>query len=154
LTDPSRIVWRRSTTSVSVIERVLVYGLLTASLALVYFVYFGGVVALQYVFHALIGESSQLAVVGTTLAIAAQFGPLRTRIQVIGRRFYRRRYAAARVPATFGARLREEVGLGAPSDDLLKAVRETVQETVQPAHLSLWLRPSDEVPLAVKGEDL
>lgn len=118
-----------------IINRTLVYAALTASLVLVYF---GGVVALQYIFRTFTGGESQLAVVASTLLIAALFNPLRRRFQTfIDHRFYRRKYDAARILATFGTRLREEVDLHALSDDLLEVVR----EALQPEHASLWLRP-------------
>ncbi len=121
-----------------VINRTLVYGLLTASLGLVYF---GSIVLLQYVFRAFTGGESQLAVVASTLAIAALFGPLRRRIQdFIDRRFYRRKYDATQVLATFGARLRNEVELDTLSEDLLAVVN----ETMQPEHVRLWLRPTGD----------
>jgi hypothetical protein len=120
------------------INRTLVYGSLTATLV---GVYFGGIVALQYIFRAFTGGESQLAVVASTLAIAALFGPLRRRIQnVIDRRFYRKKYDAAQVLASFNTRLRDEVDLHNLSGDLLEVIR----ETMQPAHISLWLKPSDE----------
>jgi hypothetical protein len=118
------------------INRTLVYGSLTVTLA---GIYFGSVVGIQAAFRAFTGQEQQpqLAVVVSTLAIAALFGPLRRRIQnVIDRRFYRRKYDRARIMAAFGARLREEVELQTLSNDLL----EVLQETVQPAHASLWLR--------------
>ena len=127
-----------------IINRALVYGSLTVSLALVYF---GGVAGTQAAFRALTGQEQQpqLAVVISTLAIAALFGPLRRRIQsAIDRRFYRRKYDASRILAAYGTRLRDEVDLRTLSDDLLEVVR----ETVQPAHASLWLRPSDGSPRA------
>ena len=117
------------------INRTLVYGLLTALLVLVYF---GGIVALQRVFVALTGEKSTLAVVASTLAIAALFSPLRRGIQsFIDRRFYRRKYDARKTLEAFSAKLREETDLGALNGDLLGVVR----DTMQPAHASLWLRP-------------
>jgi hypothetical protein len=121
-----------------IINRTLVYGVVTVSLALVYL---GSVAALQYAFHALSGQTSQLAVVASTLAIAALFGPLRRRIQaVIDRRFYRRKYDAARTLEAFSSRLRDETELGVLTDDLVGVVG----ETVQPAHVSLWIRPPSE----------
>ncbi|HEX6709026.1 MAG TPA: hypothetical protein VF068_01730 [Rubrobacter sp.] len=118
------------------INRTLVYAALTLSLVLVYF---GGVVALQYVFRVLTGSESQLAVVASTLLIAALFNPLRHRIQdFIDRRFYRRKYDAALILATFDTRLREEVDLEALTGELVGVV----EQTMQPSHVSLWLRGS------------
>ena len=118
-----------------VINRTLVYGSLTVLLVATYL---GGVVGLQYALRALTGQESQLAVVASTLAIAALFGPLRRRLQVlVDRRFYRRKYDAAKTLEAFGSRLREETRLDDLSDDLVGVVT----GTVQPAHASLWLRP-------------
>jgi hypothetical protein len=125
-----------------IINRTLVYGLLTAMLALVYF---GSIVLLQRLFVGLTGEQSTLAVVACTLVIAALFNPLRRRIQAfIDRRFYRRKYDAAKTLETFSAKLRDETDLDALSGDLVGVVR----ETMQPAHVSLWLRPDT----AAKGK--
>jgi hypothetical protein len=117
-----------------VINRALVYGSLTFSLVLLYL---GGVVGLQQLLTPLVGESNQLAIVASTLAIAALFSPLRQRIQsFIDKRFYRRKYDAAKTLAAFSARLREETDVDALGDDLVGVVR----GTVQPEHASLWLR--------------
>jgi hypothetical protein len=119
-----------------VINKTLVYVTLTGLLGVVYF---GGVVALQYVFRSLSGSDSQLAVVGSTLGIAALFGPLRRRVQdLVDRRFYRRKYDAAKTLAAFNARLRNETHLDTLSEDLIGVVR----ETMQPEHVLLWLRPA------------
>jgi hypothetical protein len=117
------------------INRTLVYGLLTALLLVIYF---GAVVLLQDVFRVLTGERTQLAVVVSTLVIAALFNPLRRRIQsFIDRRFYRSKYDAAKTLEAFSTKLRDETDLDALSDDLVGVVK----ETMQPAHVSLWLRP-------------
>ena len=121
------------------IYRTLVYGSLTAVLA---GVYFGSIVLFQWVFRDLIGQESQLGVVASTLAIAALFSPLRRRIQgFIDRRFYRRKYDSAKTLAAFSAKLREETDIDTLSGDLI----EVVEETMQPSHVSLWLR-SDASP--------
>src|SRR5215208_5422338 len=124
------------------INRTLVYGSLTATLVALYF---GGILLLQRVFVLLTGEKSTLAVVASTLVIAALFTPLRRRIQsFIDRSFYRRKYDATKTLEGFSMKLRNETDLAALSDDLVGVVR----ETMQPAHVSLWLRPET----APKGE--
>jgi hypothetical protein len=117
-----------------VINRTLVYGSLTVMLALLYF---GGVAGLQRLLAPVAGEHGQLAIVASTLAIAALFNPLRRRIQrFIDRSFYRRKYDAKKTLEGFSARLRDETDLDHLSRDLVGVVR----ETVQPEHVSLWLR--------------
>src|SRR6266568_5162013 len=116
------------------INRTLVYGTLTAMLAVVYI---GLIITLQFLLRGLISQTSDIAIVLSTLAIAAIFQPLRQLIQVgIDRRFYRRKYNAARTLAAFSATLRSEVDLSQMREDLVAVV----QETMQPAHISLWLR--------------
>jgi len=119
------------------INRTLVYGLLTAILAALYF---GLVLGLQFLFDRVVGPAaanSPLILVGSTLAIAALFHPLRRGIQnIIDHRFYRRKYDASRIVANFSATLRDEVDLTQLSEQLLAVV----QETMQPAHVSMWLR--------------
>jgi hypothetical protein len=125
-----------------VINRTLVYGLLTLLLALMYF---GGIVLLQRVFVLLTGQQSTLAVVASPLLIAALFNPLRGRIQAfIDRAFYRRKYDARKTLETFSERLRDETDLEALNSEVVGVVR----ETIQPAHVSVWLRPET----AAKGE--
>jgi len=129
------------------INRTLVYGVLTGTLALLYF---GGVAVTQTIFRALTGQEQQpqLAVVVSTLVIAALFNPLRRRIQsFIDRRFYRSKYDARKTLEAFSATLRDETNLDALSDDLVGVVR----ETMQPAHVSLWLRP-DTLPKAEQAD--
>lgn len=118
-----------------IINRALVYGILTATLGLLYF---GCIIGLQALLHDFTG-SSQFVLVCSTLAIAALFQPLRKRIQIgIDHRFYRRKYDAARTLEMFNATLRHEVDLNQLSEALLTIV----QETMQPTHVSLWLRPT------------
>jgi hypothetical protein len=129
-----------------VIHRTLVYGILTASLALVYF---GGVAVAQAVFHAFTGQQqqAQLAVVGSTLVIAALFNPLRRRIKsFIDKRFYRSKYDARKTLEAFSATLNQETDLDALSDDLVTVVRRTMKLTP----VSLWLRPEADA----KGEQI
>ena len=117
------------------INRTLVYVSLTAILVLVYV---GGVISLQYAFRTLTGQGSQLAIVASTLAIAALFSPLRRRVQAfVDHRFYRRKYDAAKTLEAFNSRLREETELDTLSGDVVGVVR----EAMQPAHASLWLLP-------------
>ena len=121
----------------TLINRTLVYGLLTVTLALIYL---GGVAATQAIFRGFTGqeEQPQLAIVVSTLVIAALFNPLRRRVQAfVDRRFYRRKYDAAKTLAAFSAKLRDETDLEALNSELVGVVR----ETMQPAHVSLWLRP-------------
>jgi len=125
-----------------IVNRTLVYGSLTLVLAAVYF---GGIVFLQRLFVLLTGQESTIAVVASTLLIAALFAPLRSRIQsFIDRRLYRRKYDARKTLEAFSTKLRDETDLEALNNELVGVVR----ETMQPAHVSLWLRP-DTAP---KGE--
>jgi hypothetical protein len=119
------------------INRTLVYAILTGVLALIYF---GCVFLLQTLVGGLMGQAKQspVIIVGSTLAIAVLFQPLRRRIQaIIDRRFYRRKYDAERTLAAFSATLRNEMDLS----QLIEHVVAVVQETMQPTHISLWLRP-------------
>jgi len=119
----------------TLINRTLVYGSLTAALVALYF---EGIVVLQRLFVLLTGEQSTLAVVASTLLIAALFNPLRRRIQsFIDRRFYRRKYDARKTLEAFSAKLRDETDLEALNAELIEVVR----ETMQPSHISLWQRP-------------
>lgn len=121
-----------------IINRTLVYGTLTVSLALVYV---GGVLSLQGLLRALTGQESQLAIVASTLSIAALFNPLRRRIQAsIDRLFYRRKYDAAKTLEEFSSKLRDETDLEALNSDLVRVVR----NTMQPEHVTLWLREPKE----------
>jgi uncharacterized membrane protein YhdT len=129
-----------------IINRTLVYGSLTGALALVYF---GGVTVTQALFRNITGQEQlpQLVIVASTLVIAALFNPLRRRIQsFIDRRFYRAKYDARKILEAFSVRLRDETDLEALNEDLVEVVR----ETMQPAHVSLWLRPEK----ALKGAQI
>ena len=118
-----------------IINRTLVYGSLTAMLVALYLV---GIVVLQRMFDLLTDQKSTLAVVASTLLIAALFTPLRRRIQsLIDRSFYRSKYDARKTLEAFSAKRRDETDLNALGDDLTSVVR----ETMQPAYVSLWLRP-------------
>jgi hypothetical protein len=126
-----------------IINRTIVYGVLSLLLGLIYF---GAIVLSQQVFVLLTGQRSTLAVVVSTLAIAALVNPLRHRTQsFVDRRFYRSKYDARKTLESFSARLRDDTDLEALNDELLWVVR----ETMQPAHISLWLRP-EAVPEEVR----
>ena len=128
-----------------IVNRTLVYGTLTVSLVAVYV---GSVVFLQYVFRAVSGGGSQLAIVASTLVIAALFNALRRRIQeFIDRRFYRSKYDARNTLSAFSTKLRDETDLDVLRDDLVSVVR----NTVQPEHVSLWLKPAGESRMGGEG---
>jgi hypothetical protein len=120
-----------------IINRTLVYGVLTVILLAIYLAL---IFALQYLLGGIINQNNDVAIVVSTLTIAALFQPLRHRIQrIIDRRFYRSKYDAAKIIANFSSTLRDEVDLDTLSEHLVTVV----QETMQPEHVSLWLRKSD-----------
>jgi hypothetical protein len=119
-----------------IINRTLVYGALTVMLGATYF---ASVVVLQQVFRTVSGQQSTVAVVASTLAIAALFNPLLRRVQsFVDRRFYRRKYDAAKTLEQFSSKLRDDTDLNALRGDILAVVR----ETMQPEHVSMWLAPA------------
>jgi hypothetical protein len=125
----------------NLINRTLVYGTLTFLLALVYF---GLIFALQFLLRGVISQANDVVIVVSTLTIYALSQPLRKRIQtIIDLRFYRRKYDAAKTLEAFSATLRNEVDL----DKLSKQLLDVVQETMQPAHVSLWLRKPARVEI-------
>jgi amino acid transporter len=129
-----------------IINRTLVYSTLTATLAVLYF---AAIVMLQRIFVLVTGRQSTLAVVASTLLIAALFNPLRRRIQsFIDRSFYRRKYDVRKTLEAFSIKLRDETDLEALNNDLV----EVVSETMQPAQVSLWLR-SDPPPRGSEGQE-
>jgi hypothetical protein len=131
-----------------IIRRTLIYAVLTFVLA---GLYFGGVALIQSLLKPLTGEGNDPAIVATTLIIAALFLPLRQRVQrFIGRRFYRRKYDVAKTIAAFSDHVRDEVEL----DKLVGRLVEVVDETIQPAHISLWLRDPGHQPGRAVAEDL
>ena len=130
-----------------IINRTLVYVTLTALLALIYL---GSIIGVQSLFRGILNQNNDVAIVVSTLAIAALFQPLRHRIQtIIDRRFYRRKYDAARTLEDFSATLRSEVDLSELCEHLLAVV----QETMQPEHVSLWLIRREPGPVSHVGEE-
>ncbi|MBI4789276.1 MAG: hypothetical protein HY782_19765 [Chloroflexi bacterium] len=128
-----------------IIRRTLIYAALTAVLVLLYF---GIVVLLQQALRAMTGQSSEIAIIVSTLAIAALFAPLRHRVQnTIDRRFYRRKYDAQKVLAAFGATARDEVDLNKLTSELVGVV----QETMQPTSVGVWLKPMNETRTQQSG---
>ena len=128
------------------INRALVYGSLTAMLVALYF---GGIVLLQRLFVLLTDQQSTLAVVASTLLIAALFNPLRRRVQAfVDRRFYRSKYDARKTLESFSAKLRDETDLQALNNELVSVVR----ETMEPSHVSLWLRPDPSLRITERPE--
>jgi len=117
-----------------IIRKTVVYAILTALLALVYF---GVIIVLQSIFETVSGEQSPIIIVISTLVIAALFAPLRRRVQdFIDRRFYRRRYDAEKTLAAFGRFVRDETDMEALTAELLRVT----QETMQPEQMSVWLK--------------
>jgi hypothetical protein len=131
-----------------IIRRTLIYSLLAGLLALAYF---GSVVALESVFRSLTGQGqNQLVTVVSTLAIAALFVPLRSRVQAfIDRRFYRQKYDAARILSQFGASVRDDVDL----DDLTARLVAVAEETLQPASVGVWLHSPAQPPSMSRQSD-